>query len=47
VDHADLNQMLTSFGKGQGEAGFLWFLDYNGDGAVGGPDMAQLNQRRN
>jgi hypothetical protein len=46
VDHADLDQMLTSFGKNSGEAGFLWFLDYDGDGDVGGLDMAQFNHRR-
>lgn len=46
VDHADLDRMLTSFGKNSGEAGFLWFLDYDGDGNVGGLDMAQFNHRR-
>jgi hypothetical protein len=46
VDHADLDRMLGSFGKRQGEAGFLWFFDYDGDGNVGGPDMAQFNKRR-
>jgi hypothetical protein len=46
VDHADLDLMLSSFGKNRGEAGFLWFLDYEGDGGVGGLDMAQFNQRR-
>src|SRR5207248_555937 len=46
VDHADLDLMLSSFGKSSGEAGFLWFLDYDGGGDVGGRDMAQFNQRR-
>jgi hypothetical protein len=46
VDHADLDLMLSSFGKNQGDAGFLWFLDYEGDGDVDGLDMAQFNHRR-
>lgn len=46
TDHVDLDQMLSSFGKSQGEDGFLWFFDFDGDGNVGGPDMAQFNQRR-
>jgi type 1 fimbria pilin len=46
VDHADLNRMLATFGRTGGDADYLWFLDYNGDGAVGGPDMAQFNHRR-
>jgi hypothetical protein len=47
VDHTDLDRMLTSFGKNSGETDFLWFLDYDGDGDVGGLDMAQFNRRRN
>ena len=47
VDHADLDVMLSSFRKSRGEAGFLWFLDYEGDGDVDGLDMAQFNHRRN
>src|SRR5437870_5230115 len=31
VDHADLDLMLSSFGKSRGDVGFLWFLDYEGD----------------
>jgi Bacterial virulence factor lipase N-terminal len=46
VDHADLDIMLSSFHTSRGDAGFLWFLDYDGDGSVGGLDMAQFNQRR-
>jgi hypothetical protein len=46
VNHADLDRMLTSFGKNSGEAGFLWFLDYDTDGGVGGLDMAQFSHRR-
>jgi probable HAF family extracellular repeat protein len=46
VDHADLDLMLSSFGKSQDEAGFLWFFDYDGGGSVDGLDMAQFNQRR-
>jgi len=46
VDHADLDLMLSSFGKSQVEAGFLWFLDYDGGGDVDGLDMAQFNHRR-
>jgi hypothetical protein len=46
VDHADLDVMLSSFRKNQGDAGFLWYLDYYGDGNLDGLDMAQFNQRR-
>jgi hypothetical protein len=46
VDHDDFDLMLSSFGKSQGEAGFLWFLDYDGGGDVDGRDMAQFNHRR-
>lgn len=46
VDHADLDIMLSSFRKSRGDAGFLWFLDYDGGGVVDGLDMAQFNQRR-
>src|SRR6266581_193612 len=46
VDHADLDLMLSSFRKSRGDVGFLWFLDYDGDGDVDGLDMAQFNQRR-
>jgi hypothetical protein len=46
ADQADLGVMLGTFRQTQGDAGFLWFLDYDGNGAVSGPDMAQFNQRR-
>jgi len=46
VDHADLDLMLSSSRKSRGEAGFLWFLDYDGSGDVNGLDMAQFNRRR-
>ena len=46
VDKADLAAMLDSFGTNQGDAGYLWYLDYDADGSIGGLDMAQLNQRR-
>lgn len=46
VDHADLDQMLSSFRKTQGDPGFQWYLDCDGDGDVDGRDMAQFNHRR-
>jgi hypothetical protein len=46
VDHADLDVMLGSFRKNRGDAGYLWYLDYVGDGDVDGLDMAQFNHRR-
>jgi arylsulfate sulfotransferase len=46
VDHADLDVLLGAFGTSRGEAGFLWFLDYDGVGQLNGSDMAELNQRR-
>jgi hypothetical protein len=47
TDHADLDAMLSSFVKSPGDAGFLWYFDYDADGKVGGLDMAQFNLRRN
>lgn len=47
TDHADLDAMLSTFLKRQGDAGFLWYFDANGDGVVQGLDMAQFAQRRN
>jgi hypothetical protein len=47
TDHADLDVMLGSFLKRQGDGGFLWYFDGDGDGDVDGRDMAQFNQRRN
>jgi hypothetical protein len=46
VDYADLDVMLSTFRKGQADPGFLWFLDFDGDGDVDGRDMAQFNHRR-
>jgi phosphoglycerate kinase len=39
--------MANSFLKSQGDAGYLWYFDHDGDGNVGGLDMAQFNHRRN
>jgi hypothetical protein len=47
TDHADLDVMLGSFPKRSGDAGYLWYFDYDADGDVDGLDMAQFNQRRN
>ncbi len=46
VDHDDLDRMLISFLKHRGDAGFLWYFDYDGDDVVDGLDMAQFNHRR-
>jgi hypothetical protein len=46
VDQADLGVMLSAFGSSRGQARYLWFLDHDADGGVGGLDMAQFNQRR-
>jgi hypothetical protein len=46
VDDTDFDAMLSSFHKSRGDAGFLWYLDYESDGDVDGLDMAQFNQRR-
>jgi acetyl esterase/lipase len=46
TDQTDFGVFLTSFGKRRGEAGYLWFFDYDADGAVDGLDMAQFNKRR-
>lgn len=47
TDHADLDVILSTFLKSRGDAGFLWYFDYDADGEVDGPDMAQFNLRRN
>jgi hypothetical protein len=46
TDHNDLDAMLSTFLKSQGDAGFLWYFDANGDGIVQGLDMAQFAHRR-
>jgi hypothetical protein len=45
VDLADVLSFLRSFGKRAGEAGYLWYFDYNGDGRIGFGDLVQLLDR--
>jgi hypothetical protein len=46
ICHADRDVMAGTFRRKRDDPGFLWFLDYEGDGDVDGSDMAQFNQRR-
>jgi hypothetical protein len=38
-DLIDLCRFLSTFGKRAGDTGYLWYLDVNGDGAVGLVDL--------
>ena len=40
------DEIFNLIGKSQGQAGFLWYFDHEGDGDVDGLDMAQFNRRR-
>ena len=45
VDDADAALFDSTFGKQQGDEGFLAFFDYNGDGKVNKLDRKQFRQR--
>ena len=42
VDLQDLRQFFTTFGKHQGDPGYLAYFDYYGDGRVDFGDLLQL-----
>jgi hypothetical protein len=42
IDWQDLARFASTFGKSQGDPGYLAYFDYNGDGRVDLDDLAQL-----
>jgi hypothetical protein len=45
VDQRDLAQFLSTVGRRVGDSGYLWYLDYNGDGLVGVVDLVAFARR--
>jgi hypothetical protein len=45
VDARDRDLFRSAFRTRAGEAGYLWYFDYDGDGEVGGRDNGQFNRR--
>lgn len=46
TDRADKDVMQDAFNTHRGDFGYLWYLDFNGDGVIGGLDNSQFNLRR-
>ena len=45
MDERDRDLFRSAFGKRVGEAGYLWYFDFDGDGDVDGRDNGQFNRR--
>ena len=45
MDWQDRDLFRTAFRKRVGEAGYLWYFDFDGDGDVDGLDNGQFNRR--
>ena len=45
VDHSDRDLFRSAFKTSAGEAGYLWYFDFDGDGNVDGRDNGQFNRR--
>ena len=45
VDQTDLSRMKQSLGSVLGDKAYVWWLDYNADGAISGGDLVQFMQR--
>ncbi|HEV3257550.1 MAG TPA: aryl-sulfate sulfotransferase [Gemmataceae bacterium] len=45
VDALDRDLFRSAFKKSAGEAGYLWYFDFDGDGDVDGRDNGQFNRR--
>src|SRR5262249_34172117 len=45
VDNGDLAIFYSTYRKHSTDAGFLWYMDYNGDGVVDVTDYAQFRLR--
>jgi hypothetical protein len=46
VDGSDYAIFRTTFHKHAGDAGFLWYFDYDGNGYIDGLDNSQFARRR-
>jgi hypothetical protein len=46
VDNLDFLRFRGTFGLSAGQAGFLWYLDFNNDGRVNAADLVEFNRRR-
>jgi hypothetical protein len=45
VDWLDRELFRSALKKRAGEAGYLWYFDFDGDGDVDGQDNGQFNRR--
>src|SRR5262249_22328186 len=45
VDQHDCELLRSAFNTKAGEAGYLWYFDFDGDGAVDGRDNGEFNRR--
>jgi arylsulfate sulfotransferase len=45
VDQSDRDLFRSAFKTSAGEAGYVWYLDFDGDGYVDGRDNGQFNRR--
>jgi hypothetical protein len=45
VDQQDRDLFRSAFKTSAGEAGYLWYFDFYGDGDVDGRDNGQFNSR--
>jgi hypothetical protein len=45
VDQSDRHLFRSAFKAIAGEDGYLWYFDFDGDGAVDGRDNGQFNRR--
>ena len=45
VDRLDRGLFRSAFRTSAGDAGYLWYFDFNGDGDVNGQDNGQFNRR--
>jgi hypothetical protein len=45
VDEQDRQLFRSAFKTKAGEAGYLWYFDFNDDGDVDGHDNGQFNRR--
>ena len=45
VDQSDRDLFRSAFQTNSGDAGYLWYFDFDGDGLVDGRDNGQFNRR--
>jgi hypothetical protein len=46
VDAADLDASRAAFHTSRGGPGYLWYLDFDGDGTIGSADHREIQRRR-